>query len=66
MDDNPPPYPSQGSLEKPNMSDDDRDSLDDYGDGPQFKEDGSFIEEYGDDRKKLSDDKDKSATATFV
>jgi len=48
------------------MSDDDRDSLDDYGDGPQFKEDGSFIEEYGDDRKKLSDDKDKSATATFV
>lgn len=65
MDDNPPPYPSQGSIDKHNMSDD-GDSLDGYGEGPEFKEDGSFIEEYGDDKKKLSDDKNKSASATFV
>lgn len=30
-------------------SDGERDSLDDYGDSPRFKEDGSFTEEYGDD-----------------
>ncbi|KAL9959377.1 hypothetical protein ACROYT_G032696 [Oculina patagonica] len=62
---NPPPYPSQGSLEK-RSRDSDRDSLDDYGEGPQFNEDGSFIEEYGDEKKAPPDEKDQSAFATFV
>lgn len=64
-EENPPPYPSQGSLEK-RSRDSDRDSLDDYGEGPQFNEDGSFIEEYGDEKKAPPDDKDQSAFATFV
>ena len=62
---NPPPYPSQGSLDKKSR-DSDRDSLDDYGEGPQFNEDGSFIEEYGDEKKPAPDEKDQSAFATFV
>lgn len=62
-DENPPPYQSQGSLDK---RDSDRDSLDDYGEGPQFNEDGSFIEEYGDEKKPPADEKDQSAFATFV
>ena len=64
----PLPYDSRGSLEKPSLAiDSDRDSLDDYGEGPQFNEDGSFIGEYGDDdRKNLPRDKDNSAMATFV
>ncbi|XP_015778144.1 PREDICTED: fibronectin type III domain-containing protein-like isoform X2 [Acropora digitifera] len=62
--DHPPPYPSQGSL--PRGADSDRDSLDDYGEGPQFNEDGSFIEEYGDEKKALPEEKDPSSLATFV
>lgn len=62
---NPPPYPSQGSLDK-KSGESDRDSLDDYGEGPQFNEDGSFIEEYGDEKKTAPDEKDQSAFATFV
>ena len=61
---NPPPYQSEGSLHK--GQDSDRDSLDDYGEGPQFNEDGSFIEEYGDEKKVHPDEKDQSALATFV
>ena len=65
---NPPPYQSQGSLDKPSLANEsDRDSLDDYGEGPQFNEDGSFIGEYGDDDKKNPPaDKDNPALATFV
>ncbi|PFX12631.1 Neural cell adhesion molecule L1 [Stylophora pistillata] len=59
----PPPYQSQSSLDN---RDSYRDSLDDYGEGPQFKEDGSFIEEYGDEKKQPPDEKDQSAFATFV
>lgn len=62
--DHPPPYPSQGSL--PRGADSDRDSLDDYGEGPQFNEDGSFIEEYGDEKKAPPEEKDPSSLATFV
>ncbi|XP_022804608.1 fibronectin type III domain-containing protein-like [Stylophora pistillata] len=62
-EENPPPYQSRGSLDK---RDSDRDSLDDYGEGPQFNEDGSFIEEYGDEKKQPPDEKDQSAFATFV
>ena len=61
---NPPPYQSQGSLQRSPESD--RDSLDDYGEGPQFNEDGSFIGEYGDEKKNAPDEKDDSALATFV
>lgn len=61
---NPPPYHSEGSL--PQSPDSERDSLDDYGEGPQFNEDGSFIEEYGDEKKAPPDEKDPSALATFV
>ena len=61
---NPPPYQSEGSLQR--GPDSDRDSLDDYGEGPQFNEDGSFIEEYGDEKKGAPDEKDPSALATFV
>ena len=61
---NPPPYASEGSLQK--GPDSDRDSLDDYGEGPHFNEDGSFIEEYGDEKKAPPDEKDQSAFATFV
>ena len=62
----PPTYPSQGSLDKPSLSESDGDSLDDYGEGPEFKEDGSFTKEYGDDVKTSPDEKDQSAFATFV
>lgn len=62
--DHPPPYASQGSL--PRTAESDRDSLDDYGEGPQFNEDGSFIEEYGDEKKAPPEEKDPSALATFV
>lgn len=41
-------YQSQGLLDK---WDSDWDSLDDYGEGLQFNEDGFFIEEYGDEKK---------------
>ena len=61
---NPPPYQSEGSLHRRQESD--RDSLDDYEEGPQFKEDGSFVEEYGDKKKEPADEKDHSALATFV
>ena len=62
--DHPPPYPSQGSL--PRGAEFYRDSLDDYGEGPQFNEDASFIEEYGDEKKALPEEKDPSSLATFV
>ena len=61
---NPPPYQSEGSLQK--SPDSDRDSLDDYGEGPQFNEDGSFIGEYGDEKKATPNEKDESALDTFV
>jgi len=61
---NPPPYQSEGSLHRGHESD--RDSLDDYGEGHQFNEDGSFIEEYGDKKKEPADEKDHPDLATFV
>ena len=60
---NPPPYQSKSSLWK--IPENDRDSLDDYSEGPQFGEDGSFIEEYVEGKKNSPDGKD-SALATFV
>lgn len=57
----PPPYKSDSSLHR----DSDRDSLDDYGEG-KFNEDGSFIQEYGDERTEPQADKDQSALSTFV
>ncbi|XP_068759030.1 fibronectin type III domain-containing protein-like [Montipora capricornis] len=57
----PPPYKSDSSLHR----DSDRDSLDDYGEG-KFNEDGSFIQEYGDERTEPQGDKDQSALSTFV
>ena len=48
---------SQNSVEKKPLAedfDDDADSLDDYGEDTKFKEDGSFIGQYGgEDNKKL-------------
>ena len=60
---NPPPYQSQSSLRR--APENDRDSLDDYGEGHQFDEDGSFIEEYVEGKKNSTDGKDP-ALATFV
>ena len=60
---NPPPYQSQSFLWK--IPENDRDSLDDYSEGQQFGEDGSFIEEYVEGKKNSLDRKD-SALATFV
>ena len=60
---NPPPYQSQSSLRR--VPENDRDSLDDYGEGHQFDEDGSFIEEYVEGKKNSPDEKDP-ALATFV
>ena len=65
----PPPYQSDGSLQK--ERDSDRDSLEDYGEGPQFNEDGSFIWEYDDEEKvvpgvKASEVRHSSAVGTFV
>ena len=60
---NPPPYQSQSSLRR--VPENDRDSLDDYGEGHQFDEDGSFIEEYVEGKKNSTDGKDP-ALATFV
>ena len=60
---NPPPYQSQSSLRR--VPENDRDSLDDYGEGHQFDEDGSFIEEYVEEKKNSTDGKDP-ALATFV
>ena len=60
---NPPPYQSKSSLWK--IPENDRDSLDDYSEGQQFGEDGSFIEEYVEGKKNSRDGKD-SALETFV
>ena len=60
---NPPPNQSQSSLRR--IPENDRDSLDDYGEVHQFDEDGSFIEEYVEGKKNSPDGKD-SALATFV
>ena len=60
---NPPPYQSKSSLWK--IPENDRDSLDDYSEGQQFGEDGSFMEEYVEGKKNSPDRKD-SALATFV
>ncbi|XP_066919336.1 fibronectin type III domain-containing protein-like [Clytia hemisphaerica] len=52
---------SQNSLKKPLTDDmdddDDKDSLDDYGEDSKFNEDGSFIGQYGDEEKIKSKDK---------
>ena len=60
---NPPPYQRKSSLWK--IPENDRDSLDDYSEGQQFGEDGSFIEEYVEGKKNSRDGKD-SALETFV
>lgn len=57
----PPKYKSNSSLSR----DSDRDSLDDYGEG-KFNEDGSFIQEYGDDKTETQGERDQSALSTFV
>ena len=57
----PPKYKSDSSLSR----DSDRDSLDDYGEG-KFNEDGSFIQEYGDDKTETQGERDQSALSTFV
>ena len=60
---NPSLYQSQSSLRK--TPENDGDSFDDYSEGQQFGEDGSFIEEYVEGKKNSPDGKD-SALATFV
>ena len=43
---------SENSISKKALySDDDKDSLDDYAEDSRFDEDGSFIGQYGDDKK---------------
>ena len=55
---------SQNSLKKPltdDPDDDDKDSLDDYGEDSKFNEDGSFIGQYGDEEKNTKSN-DKNGT----
>ena len=61
---NPSLYQSQSSLRK--TPENDGDSFDDYSEGQQFGEDGSFIEEYVDWAKQNSLDGKDSALATFA
>ena len=53
----PPRYPSQYSIEKKPVSDD-QDSLDDYGEGNRLNDDGSFIGQYGEEKRRDSDSED--------
>ncbi|XP_068713129.1 fibronectin type III domain-containing protein-like [Montipora foliosa] len=67
-------FTNNGRTENPppKSPDSERDSLDDYGEGPHFNKDGSFIEEYGDEKeappkkRKRHPQKDPSALGTFV
>lgn len=57
--DTPKRHASDSSISKPIIDDNDdpdNDSLDFYGEDNKFEEDGSFIGEYGDDKKSITND----------
>ncbi len=63
----PPRYPSQQSIDKRPVSDD-QESLDDYGENSRFREDGSFIGQYGEEKKRAAEeeDDDEEGASMFI
>eukprot|EP00794_Sanderia_malayensis_P005991 gene5991-6687_t len=66
----PPRYPSQTSIEKRHMTDE-QDSMAEYGDDSRFREDGSFIGQYGEEKRREDvedddDDDDEGNDSMFI
>eukprot|EP00112_Aurelia_sp_Birch-Aquarium-sp1_P018644 Seg447.9 transcript_id=Seg447.9/GoldUCD/mRNA.D3Y31 product="hypothetical protein" protein_id=Seg447.9/GoldUCD/D3Y31 len=55
----PPRYNSQVSIEKKPPSDD-PDSFDDYNEDSRFNEDGSFIGQYGEEKRREAEEEEDS------
>ena len=68
----PPKYQSQGSIEKKPPSDDmdDQDSYGDYGEDSRMHEDSSFIDQYGEEKRREAEEEEEESDepddATFV